>query len=289
MKTPHLPFDALSAYHDQQPDQTHVAQTAHESLAVLTTLRNLETLSRACQNLSQPVCSDSFFEQLSQQLESLPSFEADQLQAHNEQVLARALQALPQPEPSLSFMANISATLEQADELQAHNEQVLARALQALPQPEPSLSFMANLSAALEQADQLQAHNEQVLARALKALPQPEPSAGFMVNLSATLEQLEPASSKKGTRHLFALPTRLKTRALKMVAGIAAFGLLATVSHHLMGTQGSAPNSPTLNVALPAEELVTVENQPEDIFFSESPDLLTDTEHDNEYYQLIGG
>ena len=213
MKTPHLPFDALSAYHDQQPDQTHVAQTAHESLAVLTTLRNLETLSRACQNLSQPVCSDSFFEQLSQQLESLPSFEADELQAHNEQVLARALQALPQPEPSLSFTNN----------------------------------------------------------------------------LSAALEQLEPASSKKGTRHLFALPTRLKTRALKMVAGIAAFGLLATVSHHLMGTQGSAPNSPTLNVALPAEELVTVENQPEDIFFSESPDTLTDTEHDNEYYQLIGG
>lgn len=208
----HMPFDELSAYLDQELTDIHaiqVQQSLGESLPALVEVRNMESLTRACQNLSQTPTSTHFedslfarldalgweqedpsedFENLSAYsdgedvLESLPSSEIAQTHLHNLQVLAHAIQALPLPDVAATdFAERLMAVLPEPTELNLE-------ALSAVYDQETLEPDM------LSEANGLILKNLAILTCSLQALPVPVPSEGFLTQLEALLDTCDELS-----------------------------------------------------------------------------------------------
>lgn len=322
-----LPFDDLSAYLDQElpePQIEEVQNCLGEHFPALVDVRNMESLSRACKNLATPTMDfeSGIFARLdalgweqedpSEDFENLSAFsdsewapetpdfsETAQTHLHNFTVLSQAIQALPTPTDfSSDFVTRVMSALPDSSEPEIQSESphfdVLSRALQALPVPEASERFLSALEARLDQVDAVSAQNEKVLGHALQALPVPEASESFFTALEARLDQADilvfpqPEEVQVRKQKVFAIPMFLRGRYARMVAGIAFFGLLVSFSQHMLDTQTSSTQEAGISAVVPTDHVIQLENQPEDILFSNSDDSLDNLSVDD-YTNLIGG
>lgn len=299
-------FETLSAWSDGVFEPSTLQMTPVSEIH----LSNIRLLSKALQQLPLPGEIPAGFP--SRVMAAL-SLQQEAEAAPGQDWLYQALQALPIPEAPEDFLLRLEARLDQVDTVERHNQAVLVQALQGLPQPSASADFMerllqriesleqepdfAMLSAYADQAlalsaavcaqseVQTQLHNIRVLAAAVNALPVPEASPDFLVRLEARLSQQADSVRKY---KIFALPMTLRTRFLRMVAGIAIFGLLVSFSQHMLDTQMSSPQEVGTAAVIPTDRVIYVENQPEDALFTEL-DVSLDEVSDENYNQFIGG
>ncbi len=211
-----MPFDDLSAYLDQEltdADAIHVQQGLGESLPALVEVRNMESLTRACQNLSQTSSPSSFEDSLFARLDALgweqedPAEDFENLSAYSdgEDIPEDVFDSPPSSEIALTHV---------------HNLKVLAQAIQTLPTPEMNVADFAerlmaflpepvelNLSDLSAVYDQQELEPEMlsevacatlknfsVLTRSLQALPVPAASADFYTQLESLLDTCDELS-----------------------------------------------------------------------------------------------
>lgn len=297
-------FEVLSAWRDgQKQDIPSLQMTPISEIH----LSNIHLLSQLLQKLPLPgeIPADFHLRVIA----ALPP--VSESTAEQEIFLRQALQALPVPEMSEDFMRRLEARLDQVDAVNAHNQTVLSQALQALPSFSPSANFMEHLLAQVENcvqepsfemlsvhvdhvepldtsiidqdAVQTQLHNMRVLSAALRALPLPETSSDFFVRLQSRITQQE---GSVGKIKILSWPILLRMRYVRMVAAIAAFGLLISLSQHILDSMSSLQKTETVTV-IPTDHVIEVENQPEDFLFTELDSAL---DHMNDInYQIIGG
>jgi len=207
-----MPFDDLSAYLDQEltdTDAIHVQQGLGESLPALVEVRNMESLTRACQNLSQTPSPSRFEDSLFARLDALgweqedpaddfenlsaysdgeeipeeaPSSETAQTHLHNLNVLAQAIQTLPTPEiNSADFAERLMAFLPEPIEL------TLSDLSAVYDQQELEPDVLSEVACATLK-------NFSVLTRSLQALPVPAASAEFYTQLESLLDTCDELS-----------------------------------------------------------------------------------------------
>ncbi|MGE3726920.1 MAG: hypothetical protein AB7I41_15275 [Candidatus Sericytochromatia bacterium] len=207
-----MPFDDLSAYLDQELTDIHaihVQQGLGESLPALVEVRNMESLTRACQNLSQTPSPSRFEDSLFARLDALgweqedpaddfenlsaysdgedipeeaPSSETAQTHLHNLKVLAQAIQTLPTPEiNSTDFAERLMAFLPEPIEL------TLSDLSAVYDQQELEPDVLSEVACATLK-------NFSVLTRSLQALPVPAASAEFYTQLESLLDTCDELS-----------------------------------------------------------------------------------------------
>ncbi|MBF2055216.1 MAG: hypothetical protein IGS03_17335 [Candidatus Sericytochromatia bacterium] len=207
----------ISSFLDQEaPAGENTRQLLESSFGAQVHYRNIENISRACQQQGVPVGQHpGFLDRLMgaldglEQLAETEDFEclsawhdgmhpiedetaleqgAAQTCLQNIRSLAQAMQALPQMQAQADFADIVMAALPQ--DHRDENERRLGQALQALPQIQAPEGFAQQVTQAIAQQESLAETNAQRLTAALQALPQPEVPAGFAQQVMQRIEAL---------------------------------------------------------------------------------------------------
>ncbi len=238
---------------------------------------NLTRLSQALQALPVAQAPDNFVANLMRKIDSLAlqldleslsaiydgeqAGELTPVQAIPFEKLSKAMQALPQIQAPVGFAAQVMQTIDaQADfeTLSAwHDQELDAKISQILEQN--------------QQQERLDIKQIKTLSKAIQALPQIEAPPNFVARVMLATEQETLAPTAKAK--LFALPGILGTRLGQMVAAIAIFGVMVTVSQILLNQ--TQPGTIGVTAAVPSNYIVQVEHQPEDLLFSSNVNTLS--------------
>jgi hypothetical protein len=288
-----LSFTDLSAIYDQeQAEPDLLSETA------CLTLRSFAGLTQAMQALPQAEPSANFFSDLEALLDTSDSLSFEDISAshdqeadlfetlqahpvarqdlHNLQILSQAMQALPAPVAPDNFIDKLMSRIEQQEQtpsfeaLSAHFDQ-------------PESALLSETELARPQA-QKHLHNLKAVSGALQELPSPQASPAFLDKLSGHLNAVEKQQKKK----IFAVPSFMKGRYARMVAGIAFFGLLVSFSQQMLENQMAPTQEAGTAAVIPTDHVVRLENQAEDELFINLGDSLEDLT-DNDYNNLIEG
>lgn len=207
----------ISSFLDQEaPAGEDTRQLLETSFGAQVHYRNVENISRACQQQGVPVGQHAgFLDRLMgaldgiEQIAETEDFEClsawhdgmhpiedevalEQAPAQtclqNIRSLGQAMQALPQMQAPTDFVDTVMATLPQ--DQHPENERRLSAALQALPQMQAPEGFAERVMQAIAQQESLAETNTQRLAAALQALPQPEALEGFAQQVMQRIDSL---------------------------------------------------------------------------------------------------
>lgn len=222
---PHHKTD-LSSFLDQEVGAAEeTRQLLNANFGAQLHYRNIENISRACQQQGAPIGTHpGFLERLMgalddvAQIDETEDFEClsawtdgehpihdesgltampAQHMLHNLQALKQALNALPLATPSADFTERVMAALPD-DASTRENQRRLSAALQALPNFDASADFAQRVMTQLEStfmASDHAAQNTQSLSNALQALPQVSAPAGFAEQVMQRLEQVTSESN----------------------------------------------------------------------------------------------
>lgn len=311
----HPTLAMLSAFYDQQLEGAQADEVAGHVADCTACERSLQQLTQVQQSLQQlpvPTASASFMDNLFGRIdaeakaawhpdpEMLSGYHDDALapaelktvamhmatcgecqqQLAQLQQLTTSMAALPMavmvsPDFMSQLLANVDAAQHPTTEvLSAYHDEVLDFA------ERPAIkAHVANCSAC-----QVQLANFNQLGAALQALPQPVFSVDFLSRLEAQL----PVQAVTPTVKILSFGAVLRSRYSRMVAGIVAFGVLATVAVQTMKPEPTDIAEQNLT-----EQILPVQYRSEDELFVSDMDTFSPENLENpvqdDYTKLLGG
>lgn len=311
----HPTLDMLSAFYDQQlegPYADEVAGHVAECTVCERSLQQLTQVQYSLQQLPVPVASASFIDHLFSRIDAVEKAAwhpaPEMLSGYHDDALAPA-----ELKTVAMHMANCSECQQQLQQLQQLTTSMAALPVAVTASPD----FMSQLLAKVEAAQhptvevlsayydevldfaerpavkahvancsacQTQLANFNQLGSALQALPQPVVSIDFLSHLESQL----PTPTVAPTVKILSFGAVLRSRYSRMVAGIVAFGLLATVAIQTMGPEPNDIAEKNLT-----ERILPVQYRSEDELFVSDMDTFSLENLENpvqdDYTKLLGG